>query len=235
MCLFVHVFVLVYVCVPVPVFDQISKIMTHFILTQHAPIRSNNAHTHTHKTPPSISLHNSNLIDKQPNKMPKGNSIVGTAAAVGAVVASSMYILKWLQELRDRNRSKSNDLYHLDEETSSTDKQNVPIPDELRSCPYISELELAIRISLEAGANMLDHYESVGTDKQSSISVMTKGSEIDFATEIDIKNEDLVISHIKSKFPEHMIIGEESSAASGQIPELTDEPVSIEMTHVSSR
>jgi inositol-phosphate phosphatase / L-galactose 1-phosphate phosphatase len=46
-------------------------------------------------------------------------------------------------------------------------------------------------------------------------------------TETDKKCEDVIISTIKKKFPEHLFIGEETSAAQGGTDSLTDAPTWI--------
>jgi myo-inositol-1(or 4)-monophosphatase len=73
---------------------------------------------------------------------------------------------------------------------------------------------------------MVDHMNSMGTEGASELLLSTKQNESDFATAIDVKNEDLVTSKIKSQFPSHCIIGEES-IGTGNIPPLSMEPTWI--------
>ncbi|XP_012526335.1 inositol monophosphatase 1 [Monomorium pharaonis] len=56
--------------------------------------------------------------------------------------------------------------------------------------------------------------------------VLTKSCDVDLVTEWDQKVENLLISGISSKYPDHRFIGEESTA-SGQKIELTDAPTWI--------
>jgi len=49
-------------------------------------------------------------------------------------------------------------------------------------------------------------------DGRSSVEVMHKG-EVDLVTEVDLWSEKLLISHLRSSFPDHKILGEEESSA----------------------
>jgi fructose-1,6-bisphosphatase/inositol monophosphatase family enzyme len=58
------------------------------------------------------------------------------------------------------------------------------------------------------------------------LNISCKSHETDFATAIDLKNENFIASEIKKHFPEHEIIGEESTGT-GTIPPLTNKPTWI--------
>ena len=47
---------------------------------------------------------------------------------------------------------------------------------------------------------------------------------MDLVTETDKECEQIIFGALKETFPHHAYIGEEDTAASGQAPELTDEP-----------
>lgn len=104
------------------------------------------------------------------------------------------------------------------------------IPAVLQSGTYSNELKLAVRLALEAGANMNDHLDSKGTESgagaEARLGINTKNNDADFATEIDILNEKLVIAGIQEEFPDHKIIGEESTGT-GEVDPLTNSPTWI--------
>jgi fructose-1,6-bisphosphatase/inositol monophosphatase family enzyme len=68
---------------------------------------------------------------------------------------------------------------------------------------------------------MIEYLEAKGTSAEDSLDlgIETKSSSPDFCTNIDIKNEKLIIDGIRNKFPKHDIIGEES-VGTGTIPKL---------------
>ncbi|KAL5467589.1 hypothetical protein EMCRGX_G031844 [Ephydatia muelleri] len=74
----------------------------------------------------------------------------------------------------------------------------------------------AVDIAKQAGAVALDAFHR---EKR----VQTKSSSADLVTETDKKVQDLVISFLKNKFPDHKFIGEESETCAG----LTDAPTWI--------
>ena len=132
--------------------------------------------------------------------------------------------------------SSSSDTFKKSNTTGSKDRREDDasrmIPDVFQqsSCPYRDEVRLGVELAIQAGKNMLDHYDSVGTDRKSTLSVvLNKGdkSGIDFATDVDTRNEKLVMKGIKSAFPDHEIIGEESCSVDGSIPTLTKTPTWI--------
>lgn len=83
------------------------------------------------------------------------------------------------------------------------------------------ELKLAVRLAMEAGSNMVEYLEAKGTAAESSLDlgIETKSSSADFCTKVDVENERLVIEGIRTAFPNHQIIGEES-VGTGSVPKL---------------
>ena len=73
-----------------------------------------------------------------------------------------------------------------------------------------------------AGKNIADYCDVKGTEAEDSydLGIEVKGEPSDFCTKIDVLNEDLVTDAIRKTFPDHEIIGEESTGT-GSIPELT--------------
>ena len=103
------------------------------------------------------------------------------------------------------------------------------IPTELLTSSYAKELVLALKLAIQCGNNMMQHYDKKGTADQvteSDLGISTKGSAEDFCTVIDVMNENLVIAGINEHFPSHKIIGEEATGT-GEIPALTIEPTWI--------
>lgn len=114
---------------------------------------------------------------------------------------------------------------------SSSTQQHFGVPKELldsTTCECKDELVLAVELALEAGKNMTKHYNSKGTaeENMSDLEINTKMNDADFATAIDVENENYITSEILKKFPGHAIIGEESTGT-GTIPPLTNDPTWI--------
>ena len=59
-----------------------------------------------------------------------------------------------------------------------------------------------------------------GTTGEQGLQISTKGQPEDFCTQVDVDNEDLVTKGLAKAFPDHAIIGEESTGT-GSIPRLT--------------
>jgi myo-inositol-1(or 4)-monophosphatase len=72
---------------------------------------------------------------------------------------------------------------------------------------------------------LVDYCHSKGTEAESSfdLGIETKSGAADFATQVDVDNEKMVIKGILAKFPTHEIIGEES-VGTGEVPPLTMAP-----------
>ncbi|XP_038069335.1 inositol monophosphatase 1-like [Patiria miniata] len=84
---------------------------------------------------------------------------------------------------------------------------------------YQEYLCAAVEIAKKAG-------EEIRATFQSKKTVEMKSSPADLVTETDQKVEQLIISFLRSKFPDHCFIGEETTAA-GVHCELTDNPTWI--------
>jgi fructose-1,6-bisphosphatase/inositol monophosphatase family enzyme len=74
---------------------------------------------------------------------------------------------------------------------------------------------------------MTEHYHSKGTADENieDLDISTKSCQSDFATAVDVKNENFISSEIRKRFP-HLIIGEEETGT-GAIPKLTKAPTWI--------
>jgi fructose-1,6-bisphosphatase/inositol monophosphatase family enzyme len=74
-----------------------------------------------------------------------------------------------------------------------------------------------------AGKNIATYCDAKGTAAESShdLGIETKASATDFCTKIDVLNEEIITSAIQRHFPDHLIIGEESTGT-GIIPTLTN-------------
>jgi fructose-1,6-bisphosphatase/inositol monophosphatase family enzyme len=74
-----------------------------------------------------------------------------------------------------------------------------------------------------AGSNMVGYCNAKGThaESQYDLAIATKTGDEDFCTKIDVQNEQLVIDGIRSIFPSHEIIGEESTGT-GNIPPISE-------------
>lgn len=78
---------------------------------------------------------------------------------------------------------------------------------------------------------MIEHLERKGTISgaaaQLSLGIaVTKTNDTDFATNIDLTNEAMIMSAIEDRYPSHVIIGEESTGT-GKTMDLTDAPTWI--------
>lgn len=98
-----------------------------------------------------------------------------------------------------------------------------PIPASLLQTAYAAQLQLAVRLALQAGENMVPHCDTAGTILSQKMTLDFKGQPEDFCTAVDLQNEDLVIQAIQKHFPSHDIIGEESTGT-GEIPPLSPNP-----------
>ena len=65
-------------------------------------------------------------------------------------------------------------------------------------------LQFALDLAKEAGRTQLRYFGNIS-------SVIKKSSNIDLVTNADIKSEEIIISRIKEKYPDHSIITEESN------------------------
>ena len=145
--------------------------------------------------------------------------------AAGFIAASGLFLLsQHLHSRRVKRREcflvKTINGIHGSTKQSAISKKD-RIPPELAKCSYVSELETAIEIALEAGYKTKEALNELKD-------VYNKGSTgIDFVTDVDRANEVLIFTALKKAFPHHSFIGEESSADAGGIPKLTDAPTWI--------
>uniref|UniRef100_A0A7S3VEI8 Inositol-1-monophosphatase n=1 Tax=Chaetoceros debilis TaxID=122233 RepID=A0A7S3VEI8_9STRA len=150
---------------------------------------------------------------------PNNSKIVLSALAVAAT-GSFLY----MKSSRRSNGSTSPTAI------TSTISDEYAIPPALKSGPYSDELKLAVELALEAGSNMTLHLDAKGTEAgkgaESKLGISTKKNDADFRTAIDVMNEDLVMKGIIASFPDHEIIGEESTGT-GEVAPLTDKPTWI--------
>lgn len=113
-------------------------------------------------------------------------------------------------------------LYHY-ASRKSTSKRQSRLPDDYIESIYDKAFELATQLALKAGSNIT---EAISNKGKAVISV--KGSTgVDFVTETDKENERMIFHELRKIFPDHVLIGEESSFLHESIPELTDEPTWI--------
>jgi fructose-1,6-bisphosphatase/inositol monophosphatase family enzyme len=109
-------------------------------------------------------------------------------------------------------------------------KSYTKIPSHLLLGPYASELKVAVQLALEAGSNMEFHLDTKGTlagqGSEEKLGINIKRNEADFATSVDILNEQIITNGIAKNFPTHDIIGEESTGT-GEVKHLTSKPTWI--------
>ncbi|KAF7494449.2 Inositol monophosphatase 1 [Sarcoptes scabiei] len=80
-------------------------------------------------------------------------------------------------------------------------------------------LQYAIKLAREAGQMMIEWRE------KNSFSIASKSSPTDLVTEVDIKIERFIFDSLRSQFPDHKFVGEESVANVSS--EITDDPTWI--------
>ena len=70
---------------------------------------------------------------------------------------------------------------------------------------------------------MVGYCDAKGTEEESTydLGISTKTAEEDFCTQIDIQNEKLVMDGIQQMYPNHLIIGEETTGT-GDIPSIDE-------------
>ncbi|KAK9746811.1 Inositol monophosphatase family [Popillia japonica] len=78
--------------------------------------------------------------------------------------------------------------------------------------------EYARALVLEAGNTLREAKD---------VQVETKEDVWDLVTQYDLKVEEILVKKLKEQFPTHKFIGEEESAMTGRIPELTNDPTWI--------
>ena len=85
---------------------------------------------------------------------------------------------------------------------------------------YSHEMAIAIELAIECGEAMLNTAGAGANMKDG-----TNG--IDPQTATDLSNERLVMDRLKAEFPDHGLIGEETAAAEGKVPEIEARPTWI--------
>jgi fructose-1,6-bisphosphatase/inositol monophosphatase family enzyme len=108
-----------------------------------------------------------------------------------------------------------------DNKETESDKSQYNIPQELDSCPYRDEVNVAVKLALQCGSNMYGYCNDKGTASEGKhdLGINTKGQDENFCTLLDIENERIVVDGIRNVFPQHDIIGEES-VGTGIIPRI---------------
>ncbi|XP_067642427.1 uncharacterized protein [Eurosta solidaginis] len=81
--------------------------------------------------------------------------------------------------------------------------------------------DIALQLVMKCGPSVRDGYSSKQADYEQ------KSSFYDLVTKYDKEIEDMLVAGLQKAFPESKFIGEESVAATGQLPELTDAPTWI--------
>lgn len=137
--------------------------------------------------------------------------------SLGFVAAAGLFMLARRLKNERRRTKGGKDV------PSSSGSVAALLPRELHRCPYTRELLVAIGAALEAGANIRSALDAANKR------VLNKGDAdgIDFVTDTDQKNEQLVFERLKLAFPAHEFIGEETSADAGGVPPLTAAPTWI--------
>ncbi|CAB9506613.1 Inositol monophosphatase [Seminavis robusta] len=113
--------------------------------------------------------------------------------------------------------------------TKNKQENSFNIPSQLLNSPYKEQFQLAVKVAILAGNNIALYGNAKGTQAEASnddLGIETKASAADFCTKIDVLNEEIVTAAIQTTFPDHAIIGEESTGT-GTIPPLTDKPTWI--------
>ena len=90
-------------------------------------------------------------------------------------------------------------------------KSNSPLKVDTTNIKLPKDIDKYFTVALTAAYEAGELINKFINDKQSkSSSMLTKANERDLVTEIDKKCEDIIVSKLKSSFPTHRIIGEES-------------------------
>uniref|UniRef100_A0A7S2YF70 Inositol-1-monophosphatase n=1 Tax=Entomoneis paludosa TaxID=265537 RepID=A0A7S2YF70_9STRA len=110
----------------------------------------------------------------------------------------------------------------------TTSPHKYEIPDAIQASPFKEHVRLAVDLAITAGENMRAYCEEKGTEAElgHDLNVSTKKNPEDFCTKIDVENEKMVMDGILQSFPNHKIIGEETTGT-GKIPPLTNDPTWI--------
>ncbi|GBG27839.1 Inositol monophosphatase 2 [Hondaea fermentalgiana] len=91
-----------------------------------------------------------------------------------------------------------------------------------------AELREALVAATQAGNKIRETWIKTRKHELDVSSTVTKSNTADLQTETDRKCEELIVAHLRAKFPDHRFIGEEDTASKGdQGFEVTDEPTFI--------
>lgn len=164
----------------------------------------------------------------------KERILLWSAIGLGMVCLRTIVVLRKTRRERDderrrciqqQRRYQHNDGRHV---SFQTEHKEYAVPAPLEHGPYAKELRVAIELALAAGNNMVAYCESKGTSSEEHyrLSVTAKGQPEDFCTQVDVENEFLIANGLLKRFPNHVVIGEESTGT-GTIPRLTNQPTWI--------
>mmetsp|Transcript_37724 Transcript_37724/g.79534 ORF Transcript_37724/g.79534 Transcript_37724/m.79534 type:complete len:370 (-) Transcript_37724:310-1419(-) len=157
--------------------------------------------------------------------MSNGAIKVALAAAAATALTSLAYVSAFTNAGGSNPRSSSSRRIENGDTTTTTLQHHFDVPSEILeddNCQCKEEVILAVRLALEAGKNMTKHYHSKGTADENidDLDISTKTNDADFATAIDVQNENFISSQIQRHFPSHDIIGEETTGT-GSVPPLS--------------
>eukprot|EP01084_Bolivina_argentea_P303575 524158_1 len=148
------------------------------------------------------------MSDSETNKQNQSSWIIKIASLGVGIMLGYTYYRKQHQPLSKSKKQSS--------ETKLTiDTSNITLPQNIDE--YFS---IALSAAYEAGDLIKQFINDKHTKSQS---MATKANVRDLVTEFDQKCEDIIISKIKSHFPTHKIIAEESHQDSSTF-NITDEP-----------
>mmetsp|Transcript_13446 Transcript_13446/g.19394 ORF Transcript_13446/g.19394 Transcript_13446/m.19394 type:complete len:370 (+) Transcript_13446:93-1202(+) len=163
------------------------------------------------------------------NKSSPSLVLLGAAAAAGCtagIILTSLLLRGKNEDEQRQTPNKSNDNNNVNQMTG---KHAIPKELDKEANPYRKELELAVKLALLAGANMVKHCDNKGTAAENNLDLSIKGdtnAATDFCTAVDLANESLILESITSQFPGHKVIGEESTGE-GDVAPLTKKPTWI--------
>lgn len=147
------------------------------------------------------------------------NAAIGLSMGAAAVACATVaYHL--LGQRRQRQRLLSHELECTSRQQDAIRKYD--IPEAFLSSPLRFEMQVAVRLALQAGNAMFRYCDEKGTAAEAThdLDIATKGQAEDFCTRIDMENEQLITHGLLEHFPSHTVIGEETTGT-GEIPRLS--------------
>eukprot|EP00899_Mesostigma_viride_P018536 jgi/Mesvir1/26684/Mv20465-RA.1 len=132
------------------------------------------------------------------------------------VTAADVIVKTWIGCITGRARCCKN----LRERKASGDSATLPASVDAHRLHGV-ELARCLDVAVEAAKLAGDVMAKAFRD--GNCTVQHKGK-VDLVTETDTKCEKLVRDHLMACFPDHLFIGEEDVSATGQVPELTEQP-----------